>query len=113
MVGTLSNRPRLCSAGTIIKPGDVKCVANEGMPIYRNPTQRGKLVIQFQVWKLLGGGIFLGIAPQWGMLVRDSPAPRVTCAPLPSRSRYGSPIPAGCPLTSFASSKLSSRVARR
>ncbi|XP_066466410.1 dnaJ homolog subfamily A member 1-like [Tiliqua scincoides] len=51
IVHTLDNRRLLVSSrpGTIIKPGDVKCIPNEGMPIYRNPTQRGKLVIQFQV----------------------------------------------------------------
>nr|XP_003228458.1 PREDICTED: dnaJ homolog subfamily A member 1 [Anolis carolinensis] len=35
--------------GTIIKPGDRKCVPNEGMPIHHCPTQKGKLIIEFQV----------------------------------------------------------------
>jgi len=35
--------------GEIIKPGDVKCIRGEGMPIYRNPIEKGRLVIQFQV----------------------------------------------------------------
>nr|XP_020653977.1 dnaJ homolog subfamily A member 1-like [Pogona vitticeps] len=50
-IHTLDNRRLLlCSQpGSIIKPGDVKCVPHEGMPVYRNPTQKGKLIIHFQV----------------------------------------------------------------
>lgn len=47
--------PFFCPLGAIIKPGDVKCLPNEGMPVYRSPTQRGKLIIQFQVWRPLEG----------------------------------------------------------
>lgn len=39
----------LCSAGCVIKPGDVRCIPNEGMPVYRSPAQKGKLVIHFEV----------------------------------------------------------------
>jgi DnaJ family protein A protein 1 len=35
--------------GEIIKPGDIKCILNEGMPVYRNPLEKGRLVIQFDV----------------------------------------------------------------
>ncbi|XP_061462254.1 dnaJ homolog subfamily A member 1-like isoform X2 [Rhineura floridana] len=51
VIHTLDNRKLLVSSrpGTIIKPGDVKCIPNEGMPVYRSPSQKGKLVIQFQV----------------------------------------------------------------
>jgi len=35
--------------GDIIKPGDVKMVENEGMPIYRRPFDKGRLFIQFDV----------------------------------------------------------------
>jgi len=35
--------------GEIIKPGDIKAIRNEGMPIYKNPTEKGRLVIQFSV----------------------------------------------------------------
>jgi len=35
--------------GEVIKPGDIKCIMNEGMPIYRNPMEKGRLVIQFSV----------------------------------------------------------------
>ncbi|XP_070686414.1 dnaJ homolog subfamily A member 4 [Pempheris klunzingeri] len=35
--------------GEVIKQGDLKCVENEGMPIYRDPCERGQLFIQFEV----------------------------------------------------------------
>ncbi|XP_075763031.1 dnaJ homolog subfamily A member 1-like isoform X3 [Pelodiscus sinensis] len=51
VVHTLDNRTLLVSSprGDIIRPGSVKCIPNEGMPVYRNPTQKGRLVIHFQV----------------------------------------------------------------
>ncbi|CAH3042484.1 unnamed protein product [Porites lobata] len=36
-------------AGDVIKPGDVKCVMNEGMPRYRSPFEKGRLIITFEV----------------------------------------------------------------
>jgi len=35
--------------GECIKTGDLKCVYGEGMPTYRNPFEKGKLIIQFNV----------------------------------------------------------------
>jgi len=35
--------------GEVIKTGDLKCVFGEGMPTYRNPFEKGKLIIQFKV----------------------------------------------------------------
>jgi DnaJ family protein A protein 1 len=35
--------------GEVIKHGEVKCVLGEGMPQYKNPFEKGKLVIQFLV----------------------------------------------------------------
>lgn len=35
--------------GEVIKNGDIKCVFGEGMPTYRNPFEKGKLIIQFTV----------------------------------------------------------------
>lgn len=35
--------------GMVIKPGSYKRIANEGMPTYRRPEDRGDLIIQFQV----------------------------------------------------------------
>lgn len=36
-------------AGQVIKPGDVKVISGEGMPIYKNPFERGNLYITFTV----------------------------------------------------------------
>ena len=36
-------------AGQVIKPGTVKTVPHEGMPIYRNPFEKGNLHIVFEV----------------------------------------------------------------
>ena len=38
-----------CDAGTIIKPGDFKCVQNEGMPQVKNPYIKGNLYMEFQI----------------------------------------------------------------
>jgi len=35
--------------GQVIKPGDVKVVSGEGMPIYKNPFERGHLYITFTI----------------------------------------------------------------
>ncbi len=37
-----------CS-GEVIKHGDVKCVYGEGMPTYKNPFEKGNLIVQFVV----------------------------------------------------------------
>ncbi|CAF3852338.1 unnamed protein product [Rotaria sordida] len=39
----------LFALGEIIKPGDIKCILNEGMPVYRNPLEKGRLVLHFDV----------------------------------------------------------------
>ncbi|KAG2470379.1 dnaJ homolog subfamily A member 4 [Polypterus senegalus] len=48
---TLDNRTLVISSspGNVINHGDVKSVNNEGMPIYRNPFEKGQLIIQFLV----------------------------------------------------------------
>jgi len=50
-IKTLDNRVLVITSlpGEIIKPNDVKCVLNEGMPMYRNPYEKGRLIIQFSV----------------------------------------------------------------
>lgn len=50
-IRTLDNRTLIInsSPGEVIKHGDVKCVQNEGMPIYRDPYEKGQLIIHFQV----------------------------------------------------------------
>lgn len=37
------------SPGQIIKPGDTKVVHSEGMPMHKNPFERGHLYIQFEI----------------------------------------------------------------
>nr|XP_020475055.1 dnaJ homolog subfamily A member 4-like [Monopterus albus]XP_020475057.1 dnaJ homolog subfamily A member 4-like [Monopterus albus] len=50
-VQTLDNRTLIISTqpGEVINHSDIKCVQNEGMPLYREPYEKGQLIIQFQV----------------------------------------------------------------
>ncbi|TWW75706.1 dnaJ homolog subfamily A member 4 [Takifugu rubripes] len=50
-VETLDNRLLVISTqpGEVIKHGDIKCVENEGMPFYKEPYEKGQLIIQFDV----------------------------------------------------------------
>ncbi|XP_026215714.1 dnaJ homolog subfamily A member 1 [Anabas testudineus] len=50
-VQTLDGRTILITShpGELIKPGDTKCVLNEGMPTYRRPFEKGRLIIHFSV----------------------------------------------------------------
>ncbi|XP_018536256.1 dnaJ homolog subfamily A member 4 isoform X2 [Lates calcarifer] len=50
-IQTLDNRTLVITSqsGEVIKHGDIKCIQNEGMPIYRDPYEKGQLIIQFQV----------------------------------------------------------------
>jgi len=50
-IKTLDNRILIISShpGEFIKPNDVKCVLNEGMPIYKNPYEKGRLIINFNI----------------------------------------------------------------
>jgi len=51
VINTLDNRALVVTSlpGDIIKPGDIKCLLNEGMPVYRNPLDKGRLVLHFDV----------------------------------------------------------------
>ncbi|CAM4927830.1 unnamed protein product [Rotaria socialis] len=51
VIKTLDNRQLVVTTlpGEIIKPGDIKCILNEGMPVYRNPLEKGRLVLHFDV----------------------------------------------------------------
>ncbi|XP_026478026.1 dnaJ homolog subfamily A member 1-like isoform X1 [Ctenocephalides felis] len=51
VVKTLDDRDLVmtCLPGEVIKHGDVKCVLNEGMPQYKNPFEKGRLIVQFLV----------------------------------------------------------------
>ena len=35
--------------GEFIKPNEVKCILNEGMPMYKNPYEKGRLIITFNI----------------------------------------------------------------
>jgi len=51
IIPTLDKRSLLIQAvpGEVIKTDDIKCVYGEGMPTYRNPFEKGKLIIKFVV----------------------------------------------------------------
>ncbi|XP_068459033.1 dnaJ homolog subfamily A member 4 [Clinocottus analis] len=50
-IQTLDDRVLIISSlpGEVIKHGDLKCVQNEGMPIYKEPFEKGHLFINFKV----------------------------------------------------------------
>jgi len=51
VIRTLDDRDLVITAipGEVTKHGDVKCVLNEGMPQYKNPFEKGRLIVQFVV----------------------------------------------------------------
>lgn len=51
VIRTLDDRDLVITAipGEVTKHGDVKCILNEGMPQYKNPYEKGRLIIQFVV----------------------------------------------------------------
>lgn len=51
IIKTLDERDLLITSplGSIIEHGDLKSIANEGMPVYRDPFTKGKLTIHFTV----------------------------------------------------------------
>ncbi|XP_003747303.1 dnaJ homolog subfamily A member 1 [Galendromus occidentalis] len=50
-IKTLDNRMLVITQmpGDVIKHGDIKCIMNEGMPTYKNPFEKGRLIVQFAV----------------------------------------------------------------
>ena len=50
-IHTLDERDLIITSlpGEVFKQGDVKCILNEGMPHYRNPFEKGRLIIQFNI----------------------------------------------------------------
>lgn len=50
-ITTLDNRTLVITSfpGEIVKHEDIKCIMGEGMPVYRDPFEKGRLIIQFQV----------------------------------------------------------------
>lgn len=51
IIKTLDNRDLMLThlAGEVIKNNDVKCILAEGMPQWKNPFEKGRLIIQFEV----------------------------------------------------------------
>ncbi|CAK9820616.1 DnaJ homolog subfamily A member 1 [Anthophora plagiata] len=51
VIRTLDGRDLVITSypGSVIKHGDLKCILNEGMPTYKDPFTRGRLIIQFVV----------------------------------------------------------------
>lgn len=51
VITTLDERALVVSTipGEVIKHGAVKCIMNEGFPRYKNPYEKGKLIVQFMV----------------------------------------------------------------
>lgn len=51
VIKTLDDRDLVitCIPGEVIKHGEVKCILNEGMPEYKNPFEKGRLIVQFFV----------------------------------------------------------------
>ena len=51
VIKTLDDRSLVITAipGEVFKHGDVKCILNEGMPQYKNPFEKGRMIIQFLV----------------------------------------------------------------
>lgn len=51
VIRTLDDRDLVITSlpGEVTKHGDVKCIMNEGMPQYKNPFEKGRLIVQFLV----------------------------------------------------------------
>lgn len=59
----------------MIKHGDLRCVRNEGMPIYKAPLEKGTLIIQFLVSSRWWSWAVLGMPPWEGQLLPSSTSP--------------------------------------
>ncbi|KAG8543006.1 hypothetical protein GDO81_025609 [Engystomops pustulosus] len=64
-VQTLDDRTILVTSqpGKVIRPGDIKCIPKEGMPVYRDPFEKGNLIIHFQVSSNAGLITAEGLSP--------------------------------------------------
>lgn len=51
VIKTLDDRQLIVESkpGEVIKPDDLRVISNEGMPRYRNPFEKGRLIIKFNV----------------------------------------------------------------
>ncbi|XP_008275021.1 dnaJ homolog subfamily A member 4 [Stegastes partitus] len=50
-IQTLDDRTLIMTSqpGEVIKPNDIKSIQNEGMPLYKEPYEKGQLIVHFQV----------------------------------------------------------------
>ena len=49
VAASLTSSTTLLSPGEVVKHGVIKCILNEGMPHYKNPFEKGRLIVQFLV----------------------------------------------------------------
>lgn len=51
VIKTLDDRQLIVETkpGEVIKPDDLRIIVNEGMPRYRNPFEKGRLIVKFNV----------------------------------------------------------------
>lgn len=99
-IQTMDNRTLVITSrqGEVIKHGSLKSVFNEGMPIYRDPFQRGILIIQFMVhfpenfWLPLGKLQLLEslLPPRQEMMIADDAEEVDLTEYNPNERRYGS-----------------------
>lgn len=49
VIQTLDQRDLVITSlpGEVIKPNDLKCIPGEGMPVYKDPFTKGRLIIKF------------------------------------------------------------------
>jgi len=74
-IKTLDDRELLitCLPGEVVKHGDVKCILNEGMPQYKNPFEKGRMIVQFFVHFPSAGFIPVERIPQLEALLPPRP----------------------------------------
>ena len=63
----------LCFPGEVIKHDDIKVIQNEGMPFYRSPFEKGRLIIHFQVNFPESGQIALEALPKLEEILPERP----------------------------------------
>lgn len=57
-------KTNLFITGEVVKEGDFKCIMGEGMPQYRNPFEKGRLIVHFSVQFPKEGWLPLDKIPQ-------------------------------------------------
>jgi DnaJ family protein A protein 2 len=61
----------------VIKPGDIKCIEGEGMPVHQNPFNKGRLFVHFKV-----------VFPEKGQIAPDAVAALDAILPSSKRRKY-------------------------